>query len=494
MPRGGGGGGFRGGGFSGGGFSGSSFRGSAGSFRVGSIRSSGRPFGRTGAIRSVSRPSTGPYRHTHYRPRSHYWGWYGHRYRPWYWRWWHYPRFWGYHHRPWYYSPVYIGGSLILLLVLPLIILPALGIAFAYPGQGGISAEGTVNYRSSETLYFNEYWYEYENIEAGSTIEYQIDSSPGIIDFIIWNGVFDEIPLTLIDTSPNIGIKVVESNELEYEWAFLKPGSTIHYNFTADDTIEFFIADTDNIIKWSDDDPAILHEHNASTTGALGTFDVNTAGDYYIVWYNDVGADVNVNFDVWYENVELIDFEAIDATLGPDAYANSTDHADGTFTAPTTDRWYFFVYFNPFISPEETMDITFDVTFELGDQASIKAWIGARPWLIFFGIAAVVLIIMGVINRRKQKEFKTTESDAPKAQTQSQTVVVQQQPSATSKCPRCHSPMKASDIYCNSCGEKREGRRVGEHTTTDRRGNCDYCGAVLMGSSKFCTSCGSRIE
>ncbi len=119
MPRGGGGGGFRGGGFSGGGFSGgfsgSSFRGSSGSFRVGSVRSSGRPFGRTGATRTVSRPSTGPYRHTYYRPRSSYWGYYGNYYRPWYWRWWHYPRFWGYYHRPWYYSPVYIGGGLILL-------------------------------------------------------------------------------------------------------------------------------------------------------------------------------------------------------------------------------------------------------------------------------------------------------------------------------------------------------------------------------------------
>ncbi len=369
-----------------------------------------------------------------------------------------------------------------------------LGVAFAYPFGGGISSSGTVNYRSTETLFFNEYWYEYENVEGGSPIEYHIDSSPGNIDFIIWNGKFDDIPVTSIDTTHRITTKGIDPNEFEYEWAFLKPGAIIHYNFTADDSIEFFIADTENIIKWNNYDPAILHEHQTSVLSDIGDYTVTSAGDYYIVWYNEDGPAVNVDVDVWYENVEMIDFEEIHATLGANAYANNTDNADGTFIVPTTDRWYFFVFFNPFISPEETMDITFDVTFTLGDQASIKAWIGARPWLVFFGIVAIVLIIMGVFNRRKQKEFKTTASDAPQAQTQSQTVVVQQSSAVSSKCPRCSSPMKASDIYCNACGEKREGRRVGERTTTDRRGNCDYCGAILLGNSKFCTSCGSRIE
>jgi hypothetical protein len=378
--------------------------------------------------------------------------------------------------------------------VLPLIILPLFGIAFAYPFGGGISSDGTVNYRSTETLNFNEYWYEFEDVEAGSTIDYTIDASPGPIDFIIWDDVFDDIPITWVDTAPTIRNLAIESNEFEYEWAFLKPGSTIHYNFTADDSIEFFIADTENIIKWNNYESAILYEHQASTTGAMGDFDVNSAGDYYVVWYNEAGPTVNVDIDIWYENVELIDFEEIDNELGSNAYANNTSYVDGSFTVPTTGKWYFFVFFNPFISPEETMDITFDVTFELGDQASVKAWIGARPWLVFFGMVAVVFIIAAVFNRRKQKEFKTTKSDAPKSQSQSQTVVVQQQAATTSKCPRCDSPMKASDIYCNTCGEKREGRRLGMNNTTEREGHCDYCGAILSGSAKFCTSCGSRIK
>lgn len=497
MPRGGGGG-FRGGGFSGGfsgGFRGSSFRGSSGSFRVGSVRSSGRPFGRTGAIRSVSRPSSGPYRHNYYRPRSHYWGWYGHRYRPWYWRWWHYPRFWGYYHRPWYYSPVYIGGGLILLIVLPLILLPILGVSFYYPFSGGVGADGTVTYRSTETLNFNEYWYEYEDVDTGSTIEYHIDSSPGKVDFIIWNNEFDEIPVATEDTSHIIDTIDVESNEFVYEWAFLKPGATIHYNFTATEAVEFFIADTENIIKWNNYQYAILHDHQTSVTNAVGDYYVNSASDYYVVWYNEAGPTVSVDIDIWYENIEVIDFQEIDDTLGPEAYADNTDDADGVFTVPTDGRWYFFVYFDPFKSPEETMDITFDVTFELGAQGAITAWIGARPWLIFFGVVAGVLIIMAVFNRRKQKEFKTTKSDAPGAtqQTVTQTVNVKQG-STTESCPRCSAPMKSTDIYCKACGEKREGRRVGAQTTVPRQEVCEYCGASLRHGAKFCTSCGSHVK
>ena len=101
---------------------------------------------------------------------------------------------------------------------------------------------------------------------------------------------------------------------------------------------------------------------------------------------------------------------------------------------------------------------------------------------------------MGVVNRRKQKEFKSTASDTPRAQTQSQTAAVQQPSSRSVECPRCHSPMKSTDIYCKACGEKVEGRRIGTDTTTSQGKVCEYCGATLLGNAKFCTSCGSRIK
>ena len=177
-----------------------------------------------------------------------------------------------------------------------------------------------------------------------------------------------------------------------------------------------------------------------------------------------------------------------------DYYEIGVDDAEGTVQTTSEGDWYFIVYFDPMYSPEESQDITFDVTFETGKEGNLAAWEGARGWLIFFAVVAAVLIVMAVINRRKQKEFKTTASDIPQTQTQSQTVVVQQPSSSSIKCPRCNSSMKPTDIYCNVCGEKREGRRVGTQTSTDREGHCDYCGATLLGNAKFCTSCGSRIK
>ncbi|MEE9215061.1 MAG: hypothetical protein V3U54_09760, partial [Thermodesulfobacteriota bacterium] len=175
MPRGGGGfrggggggfgGGFRGGGrFRGGGGFGGGFRGGGG-YRGGG-RSSGRPFGRTGATRTTSGSRRGPYSHGYYRPHHRYYRpwWYYHR--PWYYRWWYSPYWAGQWNRSWYYSPVYMGGGILAFIMFALILLPIVGVSFWYPFSDA-DTNGLVNYRSTETLYFNEFWYEYENIEAG---------------------------------------------------------------------------------------------------------------------------------------------------------------------------------------------------------------------------------------------------------------------------------------------------------------------------------------
>jgi hypothetical protein len=492
MPRGGGGGGFRGGGFSGGGFSGGfsggGFRGSAGSFRTGAIRSSGRPFGRTGAIRTVSHTSSGPYRHNYYHPSRHYWGFYGNYYRPWYWRWWHYPRFWGYYYRPWYYSPAYIGGGLILLIVLPLIILPLLGVAMYFPFSGGVSSDGSVNYRSTETLGFNEYWYEYENMQSGHDITFMFSSTPGVISWAISDQSFDELPTTTRNGQFLESVSVAGNEGYEYILLFLRPGSSITYNFNSSAGINFFIADTQDMITWNNYGSPIFYRHLVGATSGSGILNINVAQDYYVVWYNDGVSAVSVDYDINYTETGVTDLTAADD------YGIATDYVSDTFTATSDGDWYFIVYFDPMHSPEESQDVSFDVTFELGKEGNLSAWAGARGWLVFFGIVAAVLIVMGVFNRRKQKEFKTTPSDTPKAQSQNQTVVVNQQPTASQNCPRCGSPMKLSDAYCVSCGEKIEGRRVGTQTITSRQNICEFCGANLRPGAKFCTNCGSNIQ
>jgi hypothetical protein len=179
MPRGGGsrgGGGFRGGGM-GGGFSGGGFRGGGATFRTGG-RPSGVPFGRTGSTRIVSRSPSGPYRHSYYGPSRRYYG-YGGRYYgygwyyPWYRRWWYSPMWAGYYYRPWYYSPMYVGGGVVVAIIFFLILLPLLGVAMWFPFSSA-DTNGYVTYRSTETIYYNEYWYEYENIKAGNDITYSV--------------------------------------------------------------------------------------------------------------------------------------------------------------------------------------------------------------------------------------------------------------------------------------------------------------------------------
>src|SRR3972149_2177545 len=114
MARGGGGfGGGRigGGGF--GGFRGGGSRGGSPSFRVGNVRSSGRPFGRSGANGMVARSPRGSNYYGHHNS-----GWYGPYFYPWYRR--HY-WFWGYPYSPWFYSPVYVGSGIALFAIFLLI-------------------------------------------------------------------------------------------------------------------------------------------------------------------------------------------------------------------------------------------------------------------------------------------------------------------------------------------------------------------------------------
>ncbi|MBN2154805.1 MAG: zinc ribbon domain-containing protein [Candidatus Lokiarchaeota archaeon] len=494
MPRGGGGG-FRGGGFSGGGFSGGfsggGFRGSAGSFRVGTVRSNGRPFGRTGATRTVSHPTSGPYRHTYYRPAGRYWGWYGGYYRPWYWRWWYRPFWWaGYYYRPWFYTPAYIGGGLILLIVLPLILLPLFGVAMYFPFSGGISSDGTVTYRSTETLSFNEYWYEYEDMKTGNTITYSFQSSPGVISWAISDESFEELPTTTRN-GQFLDRVIVPGNEgYEYILLFLRPGSRIDYEFNASDPIEFFIADTQDMITWNNYGTPVFYRHLVDVTSGTGILNINTAQDYYVVWYNDGSSAIDVDVNIEYLETGVPDLTAADK------YGIATDFASGDFTVTSDGRWYFFVYFDPMHSPEETQEITFDVQFQIGKEGNLLAWERARPWLIFFGIVAGVVIIFAVFNRRKQKEFKTTKSDAPGISNESgrDAVEVKTDSRTTVPCPRCGSSMKSTDIYCQKCGEKREGRRAGTETITSRQEICEYCGAKLLLNAKFCTFCGSSIK
>ena len=500
MPRGGGGGGGFRGGSMGGGIRGGGFRGGAGSFRTGG-RPSGVPFGRTGSTRIVSRSPSGPYRHSLHGPHRRYYG-YGRRYygygfyRPWYRRWWYSPMWAGYYYRPWYYSPMYVGGGLTFAIIFSLILLPLLGVGLWFPFSSADSS-GYVTYRSTETIYFNEYWYEYENIKAGNDITYSIQSYSSNITFAIWDNSFDNLPETTEIGGDANSLSLIY-NEYQYYSIYLRPDSSLTYNFNASSSIDFFIADGSDMYEWNTGGSPTFNIDIPNTVTGSGIATISAANDYYVVWYNDQASPVNVNYSITYSAEHVVDFTSTDF------YIESVDTVStDTFTVPNDGNWYFFVYFDPMNSFEESSTITFDVTYDTG-ISSVDRWLDIQPILITIIIVVGVIIIVAFIARKSQKKLKTKPESkiSPKAKASPKTIAPQtaesttqpkQQPEKTLKCVRCESKLRSDSQYCPNCGAKVEGRKIGESgviTPADSKA-CSYCGSKLSPGANFCKWCGT---
>ncbi len=497
MPRGGGG--FSGGGFRGGSFGGG-FRGSSSSFRSSfrsSSRSSSRPFGRTGARRTTtSSRRSGPYSHRNRYPHRRY-------YRlPFYRRWWYSPWF-GYYYRPWYYSPVYVGGGLVVSIILLLILLPLMGVAFAFPGSS-YTDSGNVNYRSTETLFFNEYWYEYERVDAGSTMTFSVQSTPGVVSFAIADHPFDDFGLTTATGEYNYSI-TLQPNYYEYYTIFLRSGSTVQYDFNSSAEVDFFIADIQEFNDWYYSEPTNLYYESTSLNDS-GEYSIGTTEDVYLVWYNSGNSsDIDVDISLSYVAVGVPDFS--DAIY----YSEAENHIESSIVVPTDETWYFFVYFDPMYSTDETVDITFDVTYET-DSTYIDQWVDFRPTLITIGIISGIIIIFAVAARRTQKKKKYKEGTQPgttQATTTTTTTTTTAKPSAYGKpsqmtlssksgsnCIRCGATMKPGDIFCSECGGKTQGRSTSATTkrTPINSKMCIYCGSKLDTIDNFCKYCGTTVN
>ncbi|QEE15546.1 zinc ribbon domain-containing protein [Promethearchaeum syntrophicum] len=492
MPRGGG---FGGGGFRGGSFGGG-FRGSRSSFSSSFRPSQNRtrlPFGRTGGHRSVAGGRAGPYSH-HYHHRSrHYYR------RPWYRRWWYSP-WWGYYYRPWYYSPVYVGGGIVFAIILLLIFLPLMGVVFAFPGSS-YDASGTVNYRSTETLYFNEYWYEYEKIDSGSSMTFTIQSSSEPVSFAIADHPFDDFPLTTKTSSGNFSIDL-QPNYYEYYSIFLRSGSNVQFDFNASAEIDFFIVNIQEFNDWYYEDPTSFYYENANISADVGTYYVGTTEDVYLVWYNNYNSsNVAVDILLSYEAVNVPDFSGA-LYSEEEVYSIAETNVD----IPSDGTWYFFVYFDPMYSSAYETEITFDVTYET-DNTSIDEWINIRPTLIFFGVVIGLVIIFAVAARRtqKQKKFKagaqpataqtTTTTTAAKPPTYGKPSQMTLSSKSGSTCMRCGAAMNPGDQFCTSCGGKVSGRSTSSTTRRTPLNSkvCSYCGSKLEPIDNFCQYCGTKV-
>ncbi|MBD3195641.1 MAG: hypothetical protein GF317_11325 [Candidatus Lokiarchaeota archaeon] len=495
MPRGGGSRGSRIGGFSGGGFRGGGFRGGPASFRTSStIRSSGRPFGRTGASRTVSRTPSGPYRHTYYRPRRRHYGYWR---TPWYRRFWYSPYWSGYYYRPWYYSPAYIGGGIVIAILAALIILPLVGVAFAFPFDNA-DPSGKVNYRSTEIIYYNEYWYEYEFIKTGNNISFTVDSAPSIISFAIWDKPFDNFPTTTETGNTNETIQDITQDEYEYWTLFLKPGSSISYAYNASDEIDFFIADAYDFYLWNQFENPVFYKDVKNQNQSSGSLSISEAKDYYLVWYNDESGSIDVTYDINYSASNVIDLAQADY------YELEVDTVSGSFEVPNDGEWYFFIYFDPMDSPEEATTITFDVSYDTGVTSAVK-WVSIQPILIIVIVVIIIIIIAAFIARKSQKKTKEKKlrlkTQKKTAKTSPKKVGKPTSPYKSTEvskadCLRCGAKLKPEAKFCHICGGAVEGRKVvsSQVDTPAESDTCIFCGNKVKSEDKFCRYCGTKIS
>lgn len=518
MPRGGGfgGGGLGGGrGFGGGGFRGGGFRGGSSSFRGGSFGS--RPFGRTGANRSMSRPPSGNnYYGRHGGRYGRYGGW-GYRpywYRPWYARhyWW-----WGNPYGSWYYSPVYLGGGFILFILLLLLIIPLIGIALVpYPA----SHAQTVTYNDTKTINYNEYWYESEYLSAGNKIDYQVQSQVPI-SFAISSQAFDQFPVT--NTGGNTGseshsFSVYPNEDYQYVTFYLYQGDTLNYNFTASSQIEFFIADGPNLKLWNNYQSSKLYDDKQVSGFNTGTFSAPYSQDWYLVWYNPlpVGSSIAIDTGIQYS------ISSVDLSSAPVHDINTYSVSQDTYTVPESGTYYFFIYFDPTTSAAASTDISFTVVYHK-DLSTVDNWSQASPLLTFLAVIIIILLIVAIVQRSNAKKYETQKKNQPsQSQTSGSTgggsslgsgQVSQTQtvPSTTSgyssgttqtaqagknRCHVCGNAYFDTDVYCPSCGTKLVGRDYGIPKTSTPAGsqNCSVCGSYLQSGTRFCQECGTQVK
>ncbi|MFW9824293.1 MAG: zinc ribbon domain-containing protein, partial [Candidatus Thorarchaeota archaeon] len=165
-----------------------------------------------------------------------------------------------------------------------------------------------------------------------------------------------------------------------------------------------------------------------------------------------------------------------------------------TFNVPHSGNWYFFIYFDPMNSPEESTMITFDVTYNTG-LTSRDRWLDVQWILIIVLVIVIIVIIAALVARRGQKKLKLKEPE--KTPTKETPYKKEKKTPVTElNCVRCGASLHSDSKFCPKCGGKVEGRQVvsSEVSTPADAKYCSLCGSKLEGTEKFCKWCGTKIE
>jgi hypothetical protein len=408
-----------------------------------------------------------------------------------------------------------------------------MGVLIAYPFSSG-DVHGTVNYRSTETVYFNEYWYENEKVKENSQITYELQSNPNPVSFIITNHPMSQFPVKTVHI-PIQGQFEIAENEYFYYQQFLYYGSSIQFSYTANSSIDFLIVDGNNAGYWNENSyyKSYVEMIGPSNTGVALA---DASKDYYLIFYNPTNTTINVTTNIDFNINNVPDFSKALVCI-----ENVTNVPKTTVTVPTAGDWYFFVFFDPVFSSEYSTMITFDVTYETG-ITSADRWGEARTGLIVFAVILVGIIAIAAVARRQQKVKgnqpnqdgqPTPQADGiPNGSINSTTpTVVPQQSNATSIptrtqsvspttttipsatqyraststitptpatkiCHACNATVPAQATFCHECGAKQEGRAFGKAPVQPKANLqfCYYCGGKIEPNQRFCAFCGAKTE
>ncbi|MBY8980893.1 MAG: hypothetical protein KGD72_10925, partial [Candidatus Lokiarchaeota archaeon] len=116
-------------------------------------------------------------------------------------------------------------------------------------------------------------------------------------------------------------------------------GSTINYDFNASGQVDFFIASGQALYDWNQGGSPSFDVDENDVLSDTGVYNVVSARDHYIVWFNEGVSTVVVNFTNDYSAANVIDLSAADF------YIEAVDLIpENTFTVTSDGTWYFFVY------------------------------------------------------------------------------------------------------------------------------------------------------
>lgn len=151
-----------------------------------------------------------------------------------------------------------------------------------------------------------------------------MQSSPSLISFAIWDQPFESLPTTTKVGSDSDQLSL-PYKRYEYIGYFLKPGSSIQYNYSASGQIDFFIVDGYNFYEWNQEGSPSFYVFEGNTIQGSGDYSVLEAKDYYLVWYNEEVSTVNVNFTIGYSATNVVDLTKADFCLeGVDSIPQNT--------------------------------------------------------------------------------------------------------------------------------------------------------------------------